>query len=157
MLLLLRNHQSASGSPPPPPPDPDPDPPPPPPTDPGPTPEPGLYRFEPPTVYDVPPDVSDWEAMQQGVIEALRQFQRRALRLPRGRSVLKIGGIYTTLDVPTQTQIDASTEYYAGGHIYFVTATVAQALTDAGYLVAGFTGIEPSLYGTGNYGEDTYG
>lgn len=121
-----------------------------------PTPAPETYRFEPPTVNDVPSDVTDWEARRQGVIDPLREYQRRASRLPRGQSVLKIGGTYFTISIPTQTQVNASTEYYAGGHIYFVNAAVALALTNAGYLVAGFTVPDPTLYNTGNYNEGTY-
>lgn len=50
-----------------------------------------------------------------------------------GRSVLRIAGVYQTIDTPTQDQIASATEYYAGGHVYEVTQTVADALTAAGY------------------------
>lgn len=49
--------------------------------------------------------------------------------------MLKIAGTYQTLDTPTQTQINAATEVYMGGHIYEVTDAVGAALTAAGYVV----------------------
>ena len=62
-----------------------------------------------------------------------RWYFRRASALPVGRSVLKIDGVYVTIDTPTQAQIDSATEYYAGGHVYTVDAATAEALTAAGY------------------------
>jgi hypothetical protein len=60
--------------------------------------------------------------------------------LPRGRSVLKLGGVYRTVDTPTQLELDAATEAYLGGHIYTVSQAVADALAAAGYT----TTAEPS-------------
>lgn len=61
----------------------------------------------------------------------------------RGRSVLKIAGTWTVMDLPTTTQINATDRivnthgetvpgYLAGGHITPVTPTVAAELTAAG-------------------------
>jgi hypothetical protein len=62
-----------------------------------------------------------------------RWFFRRAAPLAVGRSVLKIDGVYQTIDTPTQAQIDSATEVYQGGHTYTVDSTTAAALTAAGY------------------------
>ena len=64
----------------------------------------------------------------------------------RGRSVLKTGGTYRTVDNPTDAQLAACDtvlwpdgtirpEYYLGGHVTEVTAAQAAALTAAGYVV----------------------
>lgn len=56
---------------------------------------------------------------------------------PVGRSVIKISGVYTTVDNPTQDQIDAAgaegVGHFLGGHVYTISAAVAAALTTAGY------------------------
>lgn len=52
-----------------------------------------------------------------------------------GRSVLKIAGVYQTIDTPTQEQVASATEYYAGGHIYVISDATAVALSNAGYTV----------------------
>lgn len=65
---------------------------------------------------------------------------------PRGRSVIKIAGVWTTVDVPTSDQVSQATPIvdthgysvpgaFIGGHEYEVTATVAAELTAAGYVV----------------------
>lgn len=59
----------------------------------------------------------------------MRHFKNRA----RGQSVLRIDGVYVTIETPTQAQVDSATEYYAGGHVYEVSAAVASALEAAGY------------------------
>lgn len=60
---------------------------------------------------------------------------------PRGRSVIKLNGVYITLDGPTQAQQDAATEVYIGGHIYEISDAVATSLTAAGYsIILGFPG-----------------
>ncbi len=55
--------------------------------------------------------------------------------VPRGLSVLKLNGVYETVDGPTTDQMAAASEVYLGGHVYYVTETVAAALTEAGYTV----------------------
>lgn len=60
---------------------------------------------------------------------------------PRGRSVVKIGGVYSTVDSPTQAQQDVATEVYIGGHIYEISDAVAASLIAAGYsIILGFPG-----------------
>lgn len=58
----------------------------------------------------------------------------------RGVSVLKTGGVYETNRYPTQDEISAATEYYAGGHEYEVTEGVKSALiaADIGITEANF-------------------
>jgi hypothetical protein len=51
--------------------------------------------------------------------------------LLRGISVLKIGSTYKRFRVPTTDQIEASSEYYAGGHEYEVTENQKSALIAA--------------------------
>lgn len=60
-----------------------------------------------------------------------RHYKNRAV----GRSVLKIAGVYSTIDTPSQDVIDTATEVYLGGHLYPVSDAVATALEAAGYTV----------------------
>jgi hypothetical protein len=53
-------------------------------------------------------------------------------KLTRGVSVLKTGNVYRKLRVPSTDQIDAASEYYAGGHEYDVTEAQKAALINAG-------------------------
>lgn len=65
--------------------------------------------------------------------------------------MLKIDGVYAIYDTPSQDDLDRSTEYYLGGHIYDVTAETAQALADDGFADQ-ITGTIPATYtilGTG--------
>lgn len=92
--------------------------------------------FSPPVVNDLP-----------AILPETRGVQRRLWRHyggnPRGVSVLKIGGVYQTITTPTTAQIDSATEYYAGGHVYVVSAAVSAALIAAGYTTADiFLGLE---------------
>jgi hypothetical protein len=87
-----------------------------------------MPTFIPPIVRDVPP----LDVTAKGL--AARLFRHYG-PYPRGRSVLRIGGVYLTFDTPSQELIDTATEVYLGGHIYEVTAEVADALTLAGYTV----------------------
>jgi len=50
----------------------------------------------------------------------------------RGVSVLKTSGVYATRRYPTQAEITAATEYYAGGHEYEVTSAQKSAIIAAG-------------------------
>ena len=60
---------------------------------------------------------------------------------PRGRSVLKNNGVYTTLDGPTVDQVNSADIAYLGGHIYEITDAEAAALTAAGYsIILGYPG-----------------
>ncbi len=52
--------------------------------------------------------------------------------LTRGVSVLKTSGIYSLRRYPTQDEITAATEYYAGGHEHDVTSDQKTALIAAG-------------------------
>ena len=50
----------------------------------------------------------------------------------RGVSVLKTAGVYATKRYPTQDEITAATEYYAGGHEHEVTSAQKSAIIAAG-------------------------
>lgn len=86
-----------------------------------------MPTFEPPFVLDVPTTLA---TRHPG--NALMRHYRPG---PRGRSVLRIAGAYQTIDTPTQTQIDAATEVYLGGHVHQVDQATADRLVAAGYTV----------------------
>lgn len=92
--------------------------------------------FEPPVVDDGP-RTTPWnqEAVPQDVWLTGNRLMRHYSKGRRGRSVLRIGGTYRTLDSPSQSDIDLATEVYMGGHVYTVTDAVADALRAAGYTV----------------------
>lgn len=50
-------------------------------------------------------------------------------------SVLKIGGVYQTINSPSTAQITAATEVFLGGHANYLTDAQADALRAAGYTV----------------------
>lgn len=92
-----------------------------------------MPSFTPPTVDDVPRILPD--SRGPGML-LMRHFSE----LPRGRSVVKIAGVYTTVDIPTTDQLTAAgvegTDWFLGGHgPYTVTDAVGTALTAAGYVV----------------------
>jgi hypothetical protein len=53
-------------------------------------------------------------------------------KLTRGLSVLKTGNSYKVIDTPSTDQIDAASEYYAGGHEYEVSEEEKTNLLNAG-------------------------
>lgn len=87
-----------------------------------------MPTFIPPVVHDVPP----LDANAKGLAAKLFRYYGP---YPRGRSVLRIDGVYRTFDTPSQELIDLASEVYLGGHVYEVTPETADALTDAGYTV----------------------
>ena len=96
-----------------------------------------MPRFEPPVVYDRPPAYPrGTERLQCPPVDrTTNRFFSRFGGQPRGWTVLKTAGVYSTVDVPTQAQIDTASEVYLGGHVYEVSNVVAAALLDAGYTV----------------------
>lgn len=87
-----------------------------------------MPTFNPPVSLDNPTVLPQ----TTGVAYMLfRHFTPRA----RGRTVLKIDGVYGTYDWPYAEVVDSATEVYLGGHVYEVSQTVADALTAAGYTV----------------------
>lgn len=92
-----------------------------------------MPTFQPPTADHVPA-VSRARDADPRANALMRFYKNRA----RGLSVLKIGGVYQTIETPTQDQCDAATEVYLGGHVYTVSTDTATALEAAGYDVAGF-------------------
>jgi hypothetical protein len=75
-----------------------------------------LPKFFPPTVEEGPAGYG--------------LFYRYTLN--RGVSVLKTSGVYATRRYPTQDEIAAATEYYAGGHEHEVTEGQKSAIIAAG-------------------------
>ncbi len=91
-----------------------------------------------------PPLRTDW-SYAEGVREPdNKRFWAHFGLQPRGRSVLKIAGVWTTVDYPTSTQLNATTNIvdpngytvqgaFIGGHVYDITSSVAAELIAAGY------------------------
>lgn len=95
-----------------------------------------MPSFSPPTIADGTPVSFDADEIARNPL-GFRLFRHYSPRV-RGRSVLKsVGGVYTTVDNPTQDEIDAAAICYLGGHIYDVTDDEAFYLEAAGYTVAG--------------------
>lgn len=91
-----------------------------------------MPSFSPPTVNDVPAVSRDPDEIARNPL-GFRLFRHYGAN-PRGRSVLKSTlGVYSTVDTPTQDQIDAAAVCYLGGHVYPITSAEAAALTTAGY------------------------
>lgn len=91
-----------------------------------------MPNFCPPTIDDSGPVSFDQNELSLNPLgfRLFRHFKSRA----RGRTVLKSTlGVYTTVDTPSQDQIDAAAVCYLGGHVYPVSAAEASALTTAGY------------------------
>lgn len=87
------------------------------------------WLFEPPVAYDLPPTLPNPRPKYINAYARWKGGQRR------GRTVLKNGSVYTTVDSPTVDQIAAADEAYLGGHIYTVDGVVANNLVAAGYSV----------------------
>lgn len=73
------------------------------------------------------------------VLPETRGIERRLFRhygpWPRGRSVIKVAGVYRTVDNPDQLTLASATEVYLGGHEYVISDATADALQAAGYVV----------------------
>lgn len=92
------------------------------------------YYFAPPVVYSVPTSLSDpREARRQGVNASTNRLFSHFSPRARGRTVIRVAGVYQTVDFPSQALLDTASEVYLGGHVFEVTDTVAAALTAAGY------------------------
>ncbi len=96
-----------------------------------------MPSFQPPSHDVVPPVYLDWPDRYRPVPPLAQRLMRHFKSRARGRTVLKIDGVYKTYDMPTANQIAAASEVYQGGHVYQVTQTVADALEAAGYDVDG--------------------
>lgn len=90
------------------------------------------HIFQPPVAYDRPLSLPNQRSPQARLAHRLLRHYGPQ---PRGRTVLKIDGVYQTVDYPSQALLDTATEIYLGGHVYEVEPNVAQALTAAGYTV----------------------
>lgn len=92
-----------------------------------------------------PPQRTDW-TFAEGAPRHDRRFWGHFGTQPRGRSVLKINGTWTTIDWPSVSQCNAATPIvdvhgesvpgcFMGGRTYSITETVAAELVAAGYSV----------------------
>jgi hypothetical protein len=84
------------------------------------------YTFTPPTTPETP-----WVNAESPPLA--RRLFRYYGPTNRGRSVLRIGGVYRTVDNPSQDLLATASEVYLGGHVYVVDDTTAAALSAAGY------------------------
>ncbi len=96
-----------------------------------------VYTFEPPHDDQGPRQLSEYGRRRAGVSKVANQLSGY-YGGPRSFSVLKLNGTYVTIQGPTMDQVDAATEYYAGGHIHEVDADIAAELEAAGYEVQGY-------------------
>lgn len=106
--------------------------------------------FTPPLSYDMLSVLPETHGVQ-------RQLFRYYAGNPRGLSVVKVAGHYTTVDTPYADILVGKdgTDWFLGGHVYTVTQAVADALAADGY---GTTPSPPgpswSTYATAFWGEE---
>jgi hypothetical protein len=77
-------------------------------------------------------------------------------RIPVGQSVVKVNGVFKVTISPWLGEIadlEEGVDWFQGGRTYFVTASVAAALTAASLTVDSTT----AAYGRGLYGSNNYG
>ncbi len=55
------------------------------------------------------------------------------IELPRGISVLRLNGVYSSFRYPSQIQTNQAEEYYPGGTKSLINQQTADALTAQGY------------------------
>lgn len=84
----------------------------------------------------IPPTVEDCPYVNAETPPLSARLFRHYEAIPRGRTVIKIAGVYLTVDTPDQATLALATEVYLGGHEYPVSDAVAAALTAAGYEVS---------------------
>lgn len=75
------------------------------------------------------------------------------MTIKRGVTLLKEGGIYRQVEHPSSEEMAAAEAAYIGGHVYVVSIEEAAALSTAGY----GDWVRDYGYGSGLYGDDTYG
>lgn len=85
-----------------------------------------MSSFEPPTVFDNPAVLWSTPGYKRALFKFYGPYER-------GRSVVRIGGVYQTLDYPDQDLLALASEVYLGGHIYPLTDAQVTDLTAAGY------------------------
>jgi hypothetical protein len=90
--------------------------------------------FTPPVVNDRSPIYLQPDRFYP-VTRVAERLMRHYGGQPRGQTVLKIDGVYQTVSHPSQSQIDAASEVYLGGHVHDISQETADALTAAGYVV----------------------
>jgi len=96
-----------------------------------------FYTFVPPIDQNGPRKLPEHARRRAGVSRMANDLAG-FYGTSRSMSVLKIDGVYRTIEGPDMDQINAASEYYAGGHVHEVTAQVAELLEAAGYEVQGY-------------------
>ncbi len=84
-----------------------------------------MPRFDPPTADATPPILPRPHPGN----DLFKHFKSRAM----GLSVLKLDGVWQTIQSPTLDQTNAADYYFAGGHTAIISAALAAELTAAGY------------------------
>lgn len=95
-----------------------------------------------PSIFEGPV-VNDWSFADGARTEGERRYWSYYGLQPRGQSVLKVGGTWTVLSLPSSAQIEAADTivdingqtrpgYLEGGHVHTVTDLVASELTADG-------------------------
>lgn len=100
-----------------------------------------MPTFSPPVAYSRPPVLP----VPHPGNRLMRHFGAQAV----GQTVYKSGGVWVTKQYPSQSELDAASEVYLGGHIYEVSDDQAVALVAAGFTVDYST--DPGGY-AGGYG-----
>lgn len=77
-----------------------------------------MYKFETPTVDEGPTGPTRLDLFYT---------------IPKGVTVLKLNGVYTTERYPLSQDVINADAAYLGGHIYIVSDAEAQDLIDAGF------------------------
>lgn len=87
-----------------------------------------MATFVPPLVYDMASVLPETHGVQRSLF---RYYGGN----PRGLSVVKVAGHYTTVDGPSADTLVGTegVDWFLGGHTYTVTAAVATALGADGY------------------------
>lgn len=101
------------------------------------------YLFEPPSV-------------EQGPVARDILFFRYTM--PRGLTVIKrANDTYYESRFPAQTELEAASDYWLGGHVYTIDADTRTELIAAGYGANITVAVLPGAYGSLHYGDGSYG
>jgi hypothetical protein len=111
-----------------------------------------VATFSPPLAYDVPRVLPETRGVPY-------RLMRHFSNLPRGRSVVRVGSTYQTVDNPAEPLGTEGVDFFLGGHVYVVTDTVGLALVAAGYTVTDIvlpSGSNPG-FSEGGFGDGYFG
>lgn len=101
------------------------------------------YLFTPPSV-------------EQGPVARDRLFFRYTM--PRGLTVIKrVNATYYESRFPAQTELEAASDFWLGGHVYTINQATRDELVTAGYGAYITVVVLPGAYGSVRYGDGLYG